>query len=236
MENLKKKILLVEDTDTLRLITKKLLSNIGYDVLEAVNGKEALHLLRGHDDIVLVLLDIMMPVMDGIEFLEEASEIRKERNIKICMMTAKGVDDDIRECLFKGADDYLIKPIDKDLLHSKISTLLSSQNAGIFTSIETKLAGKILRVNSEIPISIIELSESEVSFYVEDELPVGAKIQVVSPSMNTILKSTTKMILRVYQIEQRKSGYLIKAAFVGLKSFMSKNIRAVTTRGEGIYE
>lgn len=227
-----KKILIVEDNDALRTYLKRALERAGYQVLESINGEAGLNILSMYKDISLILLDIMMPQMNGIEFLENVSELKKNSEFKICMTTAKEQMKDIRECLFKGADDYLVKPIDKDLLLEKVNILIHGISENKFAILKMELAGKILRESSNLDIEIEGMSESEVIFYVDLELPVGAKIQMESEFVENITGELGPTLFRVYKTERDLKRFKIWATFIGLKEEAYKKIRSVTTKGE----
>ena len=105
MENHKEKVLVVDDEASIRRILEARLSMIGYQVITAVNGEEAL--LSFKEELPnLVILDVMMPKLDGYGVCQE---IRKESNVPIIMLTALGDLADRITGLELGADDYVIK-------------------------------------------------------------------------------------------------------------------------------
>jgi putative two-component system response regulator len=116
----KLKILSVDDDFiNLKLINTMLKKNPNvYEVIEAKNGLEALEALRNTPDVDMVLLDIKMPVMDGIQFLVNLRSIQELKNIPIIVLTT----DDTRkyEALENGAHDFLIKPIREHELFEKV--------------------------------------------------------------------------------------------------------------------
>jgi CheY-like chemotaxis protein len=121
-----KRILLVEDNEINQEIAVAFLSNLGLRVLLASNGAEALKVLE-NEDVDGVLMDIQMPVMDG---LEAARLIRSQgrdaiRKVPIIAMTAHAMLEDIEKSLAAGMDDHITKPIDVDELCFKLSRLLN---------------------------------------------------------------------------------------------------------------
>ncbi|MCQ1531177.1 response regulator transcription factor [Lutispora saccharofermentans] len=102
----KQRILIVDDEEDIRDLLEIYLKNEGFDALKAVDGLEALEMLE-REDIDLIILDIMMPKMDGIQ---ACMRIRKERNLPIIMLSAKSEDIDKILGLNTGADDYVTKP------------------------------------------------------------------------------------------------------------------------------
>jgi len=101
-------ILVVEDTDLLRRMYVDRLTQDGYRVLAASDGLEALNLMRSEAP-DLVLLDLIMPMMSGIEVLEHSQADARLREIPVLVLSNLGQDEDIRRCIELGASDYLIK-------------------------------------------------------------------------------------------------------------------------------
>ena len=136
------------------------LKNEGYTVLKAFNGAEALDLFSRTDDIKLVIMDIMMPVMDGIK---ATMKIREKYNIPVLMLSAKSEDTDKIIGLNLGADDYVTKPFNPLELIARVKSLLRRYvslgsfvpNTGIFktgglviddTAKEVKVDNEIVRL------------------------------------------------------------------------------------------
>ena len=123
MENSTVKILLVDDEPDILEVVSYNLQKEGYKVITADNGKEGLEKAKKHQP-QLIILDVMMPEMDGIETCER---IRKEASINHCIitfLTARGEDYSQVAGLDAGADDYITKPIRPKLLVSKVKALL----------------------------------------------------------------------------------------------------------------
>lgn len=115
-----KKILVVEDERLLRDLLLKTLENTGYDVITVDNGQEALSMIETHS-IDLILLDVMMPKMDGFAFCEQ---VRKSSDVPILMLTALNRPDDVVRGLQLGADEYVTKPFSFSELNMRIHSLL----------------------------------------------------------------------------------------------------------------
>lgn len=114
-------IMVVEDDGSTRKLMEHVLKNGGYDVVTACDGIEALDMLETkHVD--LILLDVMMPRMDGYEM----ARILREGNcmIPIIMVTAKEAQADKRQGFVSGVDDYMVKPVDEEELLLRINALL----------------------------------------------------------------------------------------------------------------
>jgi CheY-like chemotaxis protein/two-component sensor histidine kinase len=120
-----KKILLVDDDMRNVFALSKILQERGMEVIKSENGKKALEMLDTHTDIDLVLMDIMMPEMDGYEAMKRIRAQVKFRNLPIIALTAKAMKDDKQKCIDAGANDYITKPIDVERLLSLMRVWLS---------------------------------------------------------------------------------------------------------------
>jgi len=113
-----KKILVVDDDMRNVFALSKILTGKGMKVSKAVNGKMALEVIEKEGNFDLVLLDIMMPEMDGYETTKRLREMPKFRNLPVIALTAKAMKDDRQKCIDAGANDYLAKPVNVDKLLS----------------------------------------------------------------------------------------------------------------------
>jgi DNA-binding response OmpR family regulator len=114
----KTRILVAEDDAVSRELICARLTKWGYEVIVTQNGAEAMTALRKPDAPSLAILDWMMPDMDGLEICRRIREV--DRVLYIILLTARGSKENVVEGLGAGADDYLIKPFDKDELHARI--------------------------------------------------------------------------------------------------------------------
>ena len=121
-----KKILLVDDDMRNVFALSKVLQERGMEIIKAENGKEALEMLEMHTDIDLVLMDIMMPEMDGYEAMRQIRLQKKLKSLPVIALTAKAMKDDKQKCINAGANDYITKPIDLDQLLSLMRVWLSN--------------------------------------------------------------------------------------------------------------
>lgn len=123
MKKNKIKILIVDDEPDIIEILKFNLENEGYKVISAENGKVALKLADEHIP-QLIILDLMMPIMDGIEACERLRMDKKFNNTLIMFLSARGEDYSQVAAFESGADDYVTKPIKPRILNSKVKALL----------------------------------------------------------------------------------------------------------------
>ena len=113
------KILICDDEPDIVSALKIYLESEGFEVTSASNGKEAIEAIKTQDDIKLILMDVMMPVMDGIAAI---AEIRTFSNVPIIMLTAKSEDADKVMGLTIGADDYVTKPFNPVELMARVKS------------------------------------------------------------------------------------------------------------------
>ena len=114
------RILAVDDEPDLRSLLRILLKSKGYEVLEAASGQEAVELLRSEPRIDLVIMDIMMPGLNGVQ---ACAEIRKFSTVPMLFLTAKSQLSDKAEAYASGGDDYLAKPFSQNELMMKGESL-----------------------------------------------------------------------------------------------------------------
>lgn len=115
-------ILVADDEADIRALLRILLEKDGYRVLEAADGLEALQALRDHPEVSLILLDIMMPRLDGFE---TARALRKSTDAPILFLTARSSDADKTAAYGNGGDDYIVKPFHATDLRLKIRAMLA---------------------------------------------------------------------------------------------------------------
>ena len=169
MERLK--ILVVDDESRMRKLLKDFLVKSGYDVLEAENGEQAVDLFLCNKDIALLILDVMMPKMDGWEVCRE---IRKNSKVPIIMLTAKATESDELKGFELGVDEYISKPFSPKILVARVEAVLRRSNAA--GAEEVVSAGDIVINKSahEVTVDgkIVELSYKEfelLTYFAENQ-------------------------------------------------------------------
>jgi two-component system, chemotaxis family, chemotaxis protein CheY len=117
------KALIVEDSKVLRLHLRTIMQSLGWSTDEVENGKRALELLRGDSDFSLVLIDVNMPVMNGIECVRRVRSELPQLDLKLMMVTTESSFAMIAETLGNGADEFLMKPFTRENLLAKLSLM-----------------------------------------------------------------------------------------------------------------
>lgn len=152
------KILVVDDEARMRKLVKDFLTKQGYSVIEAADGAEAIDIFFSKKDISLVILDVMMPKMDGWEVCKE---IRKFSKVPIIMLTAKSTENDELLGFDLGVDEYITKPFSPKILVARVDAILRRANK-ILTDDVVK-AGNI-EINKAAHIVHVEGKQVELSF------------------------------------------------------------------------
>ena len=154
------KILVVDDESRMRKLVKDFLTKKNFQVLEAGNGEEAMDIFYEEKDIALIILDVMMPKMDGWEVCRE---IRKNSKVPIIMLTARSDERDELRGFDLGIDEYITKPFSPRILVARVEAVLrrtqadADSNVISVDGIEMDIAAHQVKVDGEP----IELSYKE---------------------------------------------------------------------------
>ena len=153
---MKNKILVVDDESRIRKLIKDFLQKENYEVIEAENGEEAIDKFCSNSDIVLIILDVMMPFTDGWEVCRE---IRKLSSVPIVMLTAKSEERDELFGFELGVDEYITKPFSPKVLTARVGAILKRTQGEPgevlnINGIEIDKTAHIVKVDGEV----VELS------------------------------------------------------------------------------
>ena len=120
------KILVVDDESRMRKLVRDFLTRKGYEVVEAENGEQAIDIFCSDNTIDLIILDVMMPKMDGWQVCRE---IRKLSKVPIVMLTARGDEQDELLGFELGVDEYISKPFSPKILTARVDAILRRSRA-----------------------------------------------------------------------------------------------------------
>ncbi len=168
MESLK--VLVVDDEARMRKLVKDFLTIKGFQVIEAGDGEEAVDIFFEQKDIALIILDVMMPKMDGWEVCKA---IRQYSQVPIIMLTARGEERDELQGFNLGVDEYISKPFSPKILVARVEAILRRSNA---------IANNVIRVDGieinkeahqvkidEVPIELSFKEFELLSYFVENQ-------------------------------------------------------------------
>lgn len=153
--NCQSTILIAEDERGIRMLIRDFLKKEGYNVLEAANGLEAVTLFGQNPNVDLVILDVMMPVLKGWEVCRE---IRQTSDVPVLFLTALGDTQDELTGFKSGADDYIVKPFEYEILMARVKAMLKRSQPNprqIFQMGELLVDEKARQVNvSGVPVDL----------------------------------------------------------------------------------
>ena len=165
------KIMVVDDESRMRKLVRDFLTREGYKVIEAGDGEEAVDLFYANRDVALIILDVMMPKMDG---WQTCREIRAESKVPIIMLTSKGDEQDELRGFELGVDEYISKPFSPKILVARVEAIL--RRSGKAEAEEMLSAGGIEINKTAHEVSVdgkkIDLSFKEfelLSYFLENQ-------------------------------------------------------------------
>ena len=175
------KVLLADDEQGLRDITKKYLERNGFDVITAKNGAEAIAAVD-KNVFDIIILDIMMPEIDGRQVCQY---IRTKYDVPVIFLTALGKEQDIIQGYEIGADEYVIKPFSMPILMAKINSLVKRYHGltiknGLITigNIQIEPARRIVTVNKKV-ISIAPKEYELLMYFIDNKNQVLSRTQIL---------------------------------------------------------
>jgi two-component system chemotaxis response regulator CheY len=115
--------LVIDDSRTVRIIIGQILRELGLEVLEAKDGLEALDQMKRNPDIELMLVDWNMPQMNGFDLIRAVRSQRAYDGVRILMVTSEAQGEQVNRALLAGANEYLMKPFNKEVLVAKLNLL-----------------------------------------------------------------------------------------------------------------
>ena len=177
------KILVVDDESRMRKLVRDFLERAGFQVLEAGDGMDALDVFYDNQDIGLIILDVMMPKMDGWEVCRE---IRKESKVPIIMLTARGEERDELNGFELGVDEYISKPFSPKILVARVNALLR-RTSGLAMD-QTVSAGGI-EIDNEAHMVKIDGNPVDLSFKEFELLTYFMENQGIALSREKILNN-----------------------------------------------
>ena len=230
--NAKHSILVVDDTKLNRDLLSDWLAHKNYHVFTAENGEKAIALLKKEESIDLILLDIMMPVMDGYQVLKYIKNTEEFKHIPIIMISALDEIDSIVRCIKEGAEDYLIKPFNSFLLSARVSACVEKkelrdlekvyteqliEEKNYIESIISAMNNMLIVTDKDLNIQSINPATVNALKYQEKEL-IGKSMRVIFADKSEYEKLSRQVysegnIKNIERIFVTKDGSKIPALF-----------------------
>ena len=177
------KILVVDDESRMRKLVSDFLTKKNFQVLEAGDGEEAIDIFYAEKDVALIILDVMMPKMDGWEVCRE---IRKNSKVPIIMLTARGDERDELLGFELGVDEYISKPFSPKILVARVEAILRRTGQG--NTEDTLSAGGIV-IDKAAHIATVDGKTIDLSFKEFELLTYFLENQGIALSREKILNS-----------------------------------------------
>ena len=177
------KILVVDDESRMRKLVKDFLTKKNFQVLEAGNGEEAMDIFYNEKDIALIILDVMMPKMDGWEVCRE---IRKNSKVPIIMLTARSDERDELLGFDLGVDEYISKPFSPKILVARVEAIL--RRTGQANPEDVLSAGGIV-IDKAAHLATVDGKQMELSFKEFELLTYFLENEGIALSREKILNS-----------------------------------------------
>ena len=177
------KILVVDDESRMRKLVKDFLTKKNFQVLEAGDGEEAMDIFYEEKDIALIILDVMMPKMDGWEVCRE---VRKNSKVPIIMLTARGDERDELRGFDLGVDEYISKPFSPKILVARVEAILRRTGQ---TGEEDVLSAGGIVIDKAAHLATVDEKPMDLSFKEFELLTYFLENQGIALSREKILNS-----------------------------------------------
>ncbi|QOR36572.1 response regulator transcription factor [Clostridium sp. 'deep sea'] len=210
-----KKVLIAEDDQRMQMLVSDFLIHEGYEVIVASNGKDALVKLKEVKDIKLIVLDVMMPFLNGWQVCQE---VRKTSTIPIIMLTAKNTEPDELRGFTKGVDEYITKPFSPSIFVARVNALYSrtyNQKDMVEVAIGD-LTINTLKHKVWCKNEVIDLSQTEYSlllFLLENKGIVLSREQLLNKVWGFDYQGTDRTVdthINRLRVKLRECGYYIQ--------------------------
>lgn len=211
---MKKNILIIEDETRIRFLLRDYFLKENFNIIEASDGDEGLNIFI-KNKIDLVILDIMMPKIDGITVLDM---IRKVSSVPVILLTAKSQEEDKLFGYEMGADDYITKPFSPKILIAKVKALLKRTSEDSYSSLKDYNGLSINKLSHEIKINdeVINLSpkEFELLVYLSDNAGIALSRDTILDNVWGIdyygdLRTVDTNIKRLREKLKEKAAHII---------------------------
>lgn len=228
-----KTVMSVDDNEDIRSLLKRMLSSAGINCISYGSSKEAIEYLKDPvSKIDLILLDLSMPEINGFQFLEQTSNLRKLKPHKICILSGASDKPFITKALSLRADDYIVKPIDKPILLNKVRNLLGIQSLELskFAFAKVNFQATLLNLPVLLNFSIVGLSEEGLILESPCNFREQSVISFKSRGLSDAIDYEEDFSLKITKTKLDKAKFHISGAFLALPENANQKIRAYASQ------
>lgn len=193
------KILIVDDREDNHLSLETILEGEGFTFFHAMSGKEALRILLEETDFALIIMDVVMPGMDGFETADFIFKRVKLREVPILFLTANGTEEQLFEAFRRGAVDYITKPVNPHLLRAKVNVFIELSRKNRILEKQKK---ELKSINNNLETEINERKSSE------------KKIKTLNSQLNKKLKELEALDSFSYMVSHDFKGPLSNISLI----------------------
>ena len=228
------KVLIADDVELMRTLLIQVVEALELEYVQASTGDQVLEILKDDSDIDLVLLDIGMPKLDGIQAVRLIRDINK--SVKVCFVSGSKDKSVVAQAISSGGDDYVVKPIDVAILQQKIRKLLGQSTQDSFTVVAAMLSAKISNVPLEMELWVTSLSEVGCRFHSPMPLSAGNRIDLEIPRLVELLGEELTFCCQIDAVsfDQNAGIHVADCSFVGMHENHRALIRSLTVKGQKI--
>jgi DNA-binding response OmpR family regulator len=208
------KILVVDDEDDLRIIFQKYLEHSGHQVVSVENGKEAVEKVKT-ERFDLIITDLMMPVMGGFEAIQKIREMKELPFTPIIIISALETSGDIEKGLKLGADEYVVKPIDKTGFTARVAAMLRLKKTYDDLMAAKRKQEELIRKNCNLIVLSLDAMRLPVHLLKDDTarlLDSGKDAVAEDPAIRErvsgAIDSINKSLNRIYEIHETSCSTL----------------------------
>ena len=226
-------ILVVDDMPDARLLLRKILEKKGFNTIEAATGAEALEIIE-NQYIDLMLLDLMLPDMTGLDIMSKIHEDKRDKGYKVIFISGNNERDIISKAMEMGGDDYLVKPIYPDALVSKVNIILGrNREVENFNKIRCSLKARLQNHDILPDIHIVELTEVTVVLRCTAMIRPEYQITIASDKFDRYLNLQGPYTIKVVECRRESNGkYYVTGRFVGIGEEFTKEVRKRAIQGK----
>lgn len=217
-----KNVLVIDDNRNDLLMVKFVLLKMGFNPILLDNPRQTIDLLQMHN-ISLIVLDLEMPELSGIDVLKRIKRVDAYKNIPVVMLTGHSAFEDVKKAVSVGATDYIVKPIDTGIFENKLNKIIKSDGQNTdWIEYEVKELS-----DSEVQLyftsHIISIGETSLTLKASQMLPVGARLFTNASLFKKL--EIKNPALKVEHCEEKDGEYIIRCTVLGLSESDLRKIR-----------